>query len=102
MHSAGTVVWLNSAIAFGLGFVSILFIAAVARYGARYFASERASRVAGFSVAVGYALGHFSGTATRIEELPIVMASLGAVAGLGASWAWLLRRGVHELTDTDV
>ena len=101
MYSAVTVVWLNSAIAFGLAFVSILFIAAVARYGARYFASERASRIAAFSVAAGYALGHFSGTATRFEELPILMTPLGAIAGLIAAWAWLLRRGVGELTDTD-
>jgi hypothetical protein len=95
------VVWVNSAIAFGLGFASILFIGAVARYGARYFASERASRIAAFSVAVGYALGHFSGTATTFEELPIVMAPLGAIGGLVALWAWLLRGRVGELTDTD-
>jgi hypothetical protein len=101
MYSAVTVVWVNSAIAFGLGFASVLVVAAVARYGARYFASERASRIAAFSVAVGFALGHFSGKATTFEELPIVMAPLGAMAGLVAAWAWLLRRGVGELSDID-
>jgi hypothetical protein len=101
MYSAATVVWLNSAIAFGLAFVSIVFIAAVALYGARYFTSERASRIAAFSVAVGYTLGHFGSTATRFEELPIVMAPIGALAGLVVAWAWLLRRRVGELTDTE-
>lgn len=101
MYSATTAVLVNSAIAFGLGFASTLFIAAVARYGARYFASERASRIAAFSVAVGFALGHFSGKATTFAELPLVMAPLGAMAGLVAVSALLLRTGVGKLTDTD-
>ena len=101
MYSPATVVLVNSAIAFALGFASILIVAAVARYVARYLASERASRIAAFGVAVGFSLGHFSGRATTFQELPIIMAPLGAMAGLVAAWAWLLRTGVGELPDTD-
>src|SRR5690349_2336317 len=101
MYSAD-IVLVNSAIAFGWSFASILFMAAVARYGARYFASERASRIAAFGVALGFALGHFDAKATTFDELPLIIAPLGALAGLVAAWAWLLRTGVGEFTDTNV
>jgi len=89
-------------IAFVLAFASVLFIAAISRFVAGYFTDDRASRIAGFSVALGYALGHFPGVrASTLEELTAVSATLGAVAGLFAAWAWLLRKSPGDLTDAE-
>jgi hypothetical protein len=102
MKSPVGLVLLNSAIAFVVACASILVIAAIARYAAAYFASPRASRIAAFGIALGYALGHFPGaSAATLEKLPAISAPLGAVAGLIAAWAWLLRRGERELIDVD-
>jgi len=95
-------VLMNSAIAFVLAVASILLVAAIARYAAGYFGSDKASRIAAFGVALGYALGHFPGSnAANFEQLPSICAPLGAVAGVIAAWAWLLRRGSEELVDAD-
>lgn len=89
---------LNSAIAFVVACASVLVVAEIARFAAGYFASERASRIAAFGIALGYVLGHFSGaSAATLEELP----ALGALAGLIGAWAWLLRRGERQLIDVD-
>ena len=102
MNSATAVVLVNSALAFVLAFAGILVVGALARYIAGSFGTDRASRIAAFGVAVGYALGSFShsGRAT-FEGLPAISAALGAVAALVALWAWLLRKCVGELTDAD-
>jgi len=74
-------VLMNSAIAFVLAVASILLVAAIARYAAGYFGSDKASRIAAFGVALGYALGHFPGSnAANFEQLPSICAPLGAVA----------------------
>ena len=93
---------MNSLTAFVLAFASTAFIGMVARYAARYFASEKASRIAAFGVALGYALGRFSYSgAAAVEDVPAISAAFGAFAGLVAAWAWLLRRDVGELTGAD-
>jgi len=91
---------MNSVAAFVLAFASTLFIGAIARYAAGYFASDRASRIAAFSVALGYAIGRFShsGPAT---DAPGISAALGAISALFAAWAWLLRRDAGEMTGAD-
>jgi hypothetical protein len=102
MNSPIALVLVNSAIAFVLAFATIIIIAAIARYLAGSFASEKASRIAAFGVAIGYALGHFpGGTASTLGDLPAVSTPLGAVAGLITAWAWLLRKGGGELSDVE-
>ena len=93
---------MNSAIAFVLAFASTFFVGAISRYAGRFFVSDRASRIAAFGVALGFAIGRFSysGPAT-VDDMPAISASLGAVAALVAVWAWLLRRVASELTDAD-
>lgn len=93
---------MNLMIAFVLAFASVLFNAAISRFVAGYFADDRASRIAGFSVAIGYALARYSSSGpVRVERLPDICAFLGAVAALVAAWAWLLRKRAVELTDAD-
>lgn len=91
---------MNSIIAFVLAFASILIIAAVARYAAGYFASDRSSRAAGFGVALGYAAGRYSysGAATA-ETLPTIAAGLGVLLALVVAWALLLRKRTGELAE---
>lgn len=92
----------NAAVAFVLALASILIVAAIARYVAGYFGSDKASRIAAFSVALGYALGHFPGSsAATFDELPALCGPLGAIAGVIAVWAWLLRKSSDELIDVD-
>jgi hypothetical protein len=102
MNSAIAIVLVNSGLAFVSAFAGILLTGAFTRYVAGSFATDRTSRIAAFGVAVGYVFGHFShsGPAT-IKELPAICTFLGAVAGLVAVWAWLLRKGAGELTDAD-
>ena len=87
---------MNSIIALVLAFASILIIAAVARY----FASDRSSRAAGFGVALGYAAGRYSysGAATAVT-LPAIAAGLGALVALVVAWALLLRKRTGELAE---
>lgn len=102
MNSAIALVLLNPAIAFLLALASILLTAAIARYVAGSFASDRASRIGAFGVAIGYVLGHFPGVrVSNVEQLPAVSGLLGAIAALVVSWAWLLRKGAGEPTDAD-
>ena len=102
MNSPITAVLTNSAIAFVLAGGTILIIAAIARYLGAIFASDRASRIAAFGVAIGYALGHFPrGKASTLGDLPAICAPLGAAAGLIVAWAWLLRKRGGELIDVE-
>jgi cytochrome b len=102
MNSVISIMLVNSAIAFVMAFGMILFIAVVARYIAGVFASDAASRIAGFCVAIGYALGHFSdASAATMQELPSLGAPIGAIAGVIATWAWLIRKGANAPTDAD-
>ena len=95
-------VLINSALAIAGGFASIAIIALIARYAAGFFATDKGSRIAAFGVAVGYALGHFPrSSAASLDQLPEISAPLGAVVGLIAAWAWLLRRHRSELLDAD-
>lgn len=93
---------MNSVAAFLLAFASTLFMATIARYAAGYFASDRASRIAAFGVAIGFAIGHgsYSGPATA-DDLPAISAALGTIAALVAAWAWLLRKHAGEMTGAD-
>jgi hypothetical protein len=91
---------MNSVVVFVLAFASTLFIGAIARYAASYFASDRASRIAAFGVALGYAIGRFShsGPATDAAD---ISAALGAIAALVAAWAWLIRKDAGEMGGLD-
>ena len=91
---------MNSIAAFVVAFASTLFNGAIARYAAGYFASDRASRIAAFGIALGYAIGRFShsGPAT---DVPGISTALGAMSALVAAWAWLLRTGARELSGSD-
>jgi hypothetical protein len=91
---------MNLVIPFALAFASTLIIGAIARYGAGFFACDRASRVAAFGVALGYAVGRFS-YAGPAKDMPSIAAALGAIAALIVAWAWLIRRGPGELTGVD-
>jgi len=92
----------NTGVAFVLALASILIVGVIARYAAGYFGSEKASRIAAFGVALGYALGHFPGSsAATFDELPALGGPLGTIAGIIAVWAWLLRKSSDELIDVN-
>lgn len=62
---------MDSVAAFVLAFASTFFIGTIARYAAGFFASDRASRIAAFGVALGYAIG-----ASHVRDLRLVCLAL--------------------------
>ena len=83
---------MNVVLAFSAAFLATLLVGALSRLVASLFASTRTARVAGFSVAIGFALARYSfaGSPDVGMATPIAAAT-GAVAALVVLWLWLLR-----------
>jgi uncharacterized membrane protein YjjP (DUF1212 family) len=79
-------------VACAAAFFTTLLVGAFSRVVASLFASARTARVAGFSVAIGFALARhsFAGSPDVGMATPIAAAT-GAVVALVVLWLWLLR-----------
>lgn len=79
--------------AFLSALLATLAAGAIARAVAGFFAVGRSVSVAGFCVALGFALGRFSYSGPlAMDAARALSAAAGAIAALIVLWVWLLRK----------
>lgn len=84
---------MSLALAFLTGLLATLTAGAVARLVATLFTSHSSARIAGFCVALGFALGEFSHSGPTSREAALaVLTALGSLVALPLLWVWLLKK----------
>lgn len=81
------------ALAFLNAFASTLLIAITARFAIRLVAPLLPAHFGAFTLAIGYAIARYSGTAPfGAAATELVLRAVGTLAGLTVLWLWWFRR----------
>lgn len=81
-------------------FGSTLLVAAVAFWGIRWLAPLAPARFGAFTLAIGYALARYSGSAPPWAAMPLLVRAIGTLSALTLLWVWWFRNA-HASEDAN-
>jgi len=74
-------------------FCSTILVAAAACWAIRRLAPLAPARFGAFTLAIGYALARYSGSAPPWAAMPLLVRAIGTLSALTLLWIWSFRNG---------